>query len=212
MTSQVSVVLEKIDRLLDQPQGKPENSINWKTEAKREINRIVPQAYRSSRLKDFEGMGVMIPQHGVFLSGRTGTGKTHLATALMIDLMRPDNDFSCGCSIGWQDVPGLLCRIRSSFREGRHESEMDIIAEMVGYGCLVLDDLGAEKQTDFSAATLYTIISRRRNAERTTIVTSNQTLAEINAWEPRLASRLAEFDTYKLPEKDRRVMVRKGAV
>jgi DNA replication protein DnaC len=82
---------------------------------------------------------------------------------------------------------------------------MQVLKEIAGYRTLILDDLGAEKQTDFSAATLYAIIARRRNWQQLTIVTSNQTLEEINAWEPRLASRLAEFHPIRLPDIDRRI-------
>ena len=83
---------------------------------------------------------------------------------------------------------------------------MEVFREFTEYRTLILDDLGAEKQTDFSAATLYAILARRRNLQRLTIVTSNQTLQEINAWEPRLASRLGEFSTVRLPNIDRRIV------
>lgn len=209
MSTQARDVLDKIGRLLDQQPEKPESSTSWKAQALADIRRTVPKAYQTARIRDFADLpgaaALAEAKTGVFLTGRTGTGKTHLATAIMVEHMKPDETGNRMNSVCWTDAPGLLCRIRSSFRDGRHETEMAIINEMVAYQCLLLDDLGAEKQTDWSAATLYTIIARRRNAERLTIVTSNHKLSEINEWEPRLASRLAEFSTIKLPEADRRL-------
>ena len=187
----------------------------WAELARAKIKSAVPRAYQAARLKDFDGLTVEPNSLGYCLRGGTGIGKTHLATALLIDGMRPDHPRTSFerepetgrmlWSIRWVSVPSLLCRIRSTFGQKATESEHGIIAEMVGSSWLLLDDLGAERQSDWSAATLYAIIAERRNCERMTIVTTNQTLEEIAAWEPRLASRLAELSAVRLPERDRRV-------
>lgn len=195
----------------------PQNSGDWIDAARQVIAARVPKAYRAARLKDFPApiADPLLLSHGICLRGGTGIGKTHLATALLIAGMDPahprtsaEQDRNTGrlsWDICWIDAPGLLCRIRSSFRDNARESEMEIIDRLTSCSWLLLDDLGAEKQTDWSAATLYAIVARRRNAERITLVTTNQSLEEIAAWEPRLASRLAEMGTVRLPDRDRRI-------
>lgn len=179
------------------------------------IRSAIPRAYQAARMRDFEGLTVPASSVGYCLRGGTGIGKTYLATALLVDGMRPDHARTSleverdtgrlSWSLRWVAVPSLLCRIRSSFGARASETEAAIISDMVGVGWLLLDDLGAERQSDWSAATLYAIIAERRNQERMTIITTNQTLEEIAAWEPRLASRLAEMETVKLPDADRRL-------
>jgi len=108
----------------------------------------------------------------------------------------------------WVSTPSLMVRLRSTFN-GSGETEFGILNELTKAKILLLDDLGAENDSSFSASTLYAILSERRNRRRVTIVTTNKTLAEIHEWEPRVASRLGEFATIKLPDIDRRIKGRK---
>jgi len=69
----------------------------------------------------------------------------------------------------------------------------------------VLDDLGAEKTSDWTGQSIYTLISRRINDCKPTIVTSNLSLSEIDAVDPRRASRLGGMVYYKMTGHDRRL-------
>lgn len=202
----------------DPQREKPVNSREWIKAARILISRVVPEEYREARLRSFEPEPVIdFGNEGVLLRGKTGIGKTWMATAIAIDMLDPahnhtiaridpPNPVSYDIALAWISTPMLMSRIRSTFRKDSKESEHDIIEEVSRYRCLVLDDLGAEKITDFSASTLYAILSTRRNHRRFTIVTTNQTLEEINAWEPRMASRLAEYTAVALPDMDRRMV------
>lgn len=69
----------------------------------------------------------------------------------------------------------------------------EILDKYMDVHALVLDDLGAGRDTDFTFDNLYTIISNRYSyrAKRATIVTSNLNLNSIEKkFDPRLASRL----------------------
>ena len=174
----------------------------------------IPTEYRDADIKKIPKIN--LNEIGFCLRGSTGIGKTYAATAIakaayrrliVADAAKRDGDTS-RTRVGdfvWMSVPAVLSRIRSTFGHNATETESDIVGRFSKCPVLVLDDLGAEKQTDFSAATLYTIISERRNWRRFTAITTNQTLAEIATWEPRLASRLAEMETVDLPQIDRRL-------
>jgi DNA replication protein DnaC len=64
---------------------------------------------------------------------------------------------------------------------------------------LVLDDLGAEKDSEHALTTLYLIIDRRNRDELPTVVTTNYTPDEIESrLGARIASRLADMKTISL--------------
>jgi len=122
---------------------------------------------------------------GLFLHGGAGTGKTHLAVAiiretvvtpratLMFDVSTHAWLVKKQKSPWFVSVPDLLMKIRSTFRQDSVESEEQVIDLLSAPKMLVLDDLGAEKTTDWSLQTLYTIIDRRYREVCPTIVTSN---------------------------------------
>jgi len=167
-----------------------------------------PKRFVNAKLSDFPGMDHLkdANQDGLFIHGPTGTGKTHLAVAV----------FSHWARAGWADgsvehqsrfisAPELLLRIRATYNKTGEESEGWVIRTFSLMPVLLLDDVGAEKITDWSSSSLYSIISARYNAMRPIIVTSNLTLAQISEWEPRIASRLGGMMNVELKGKDRRL-------
>lgn len=111
------------------------------------------------------------PVH-VFLYGSVGSGKTSLGTCLY----RAWRD--AGAAGMWFTVPGLLDAIRAGFdRETRQYLASDLVQAVCTVPLLFLDDLGAEKVTDWVAAQLYTVVNSRE--ERPTIFTSNLDLAAL---------------------------------
>lgn len=208
----------------DSPEKKPESSKEWISLARSLFLSKVPKKYHTAKLKDFsddiDQDSINWDKFGFCLRGKTGIGKTHLATGLARKYFNPDHPYSIirPVMVGgefsrytyshkefkWISTPKLIIRIRSSFN-GSGETELQILKEMVEPKLLILDDLGAEKVSDFSSSTLYAILSERINELKHTIVTTNQTLEEINTWEPRVASRLVTLEYIKLPDVDRRI-------
>lgn len=214
--ARVEIAASNSATLAEQQSARQENLRAWiDAECKKAFDKI-PTEYREADLKKLQ-CPVPVNEIGFCLRGKTGIGKTYAATAiakaayrraLSLEARQRDTDTSASRAGGliWQTCPALLSRIRSSFRNQSGETEAEIIAQYARCAVLLLDDVGAEKQTDFSAAILYAIISERRNWRRFTIITTNQNLEEISAWEPRLASRLAEMAEISLPDIDRRLM------
>lgn len=119
----------------------------------------------------------------LFLYGKSGSGKTHLAVGLMVKMGL------LGVDVYFFRTPDLMRRVR-----GRDaEEEASVIGELAGYDMLVWDDAGIGRGTEFMAQILYEIIEKRwANRRNGLIVTSNlffDKLAEqIN--DDRLSSRL----------------------
>lgn len=101
-------------------------------------------------------------------------------------------------------VPELLLEIRKSFgKEDQDESK--IVDKYSNVSLLILDDLGAEKCSEWAEATLYIIIDRRNRDEMMTIVTSNLSLPEIEQHlGARIASRLSDMKVINIKMPDYR--------
>lgn len=130
----------------------------------------------------------------LFIAGSFGSGKTHYAVSAMKNYI---NCLPNTCFVSpfnklplFITIPELLLKIRSTFSLERCEEE--IVDKYSNTPLLILDDLGAEKTTEFSLQTLYIILNRRYNEQLQTIITSNLTLDEVkDRLGDRIASRIA---------------------
>ena len=71
------------------------------------------------------------------------------------------------------DTRTLLSTIRSTFNPVTRSSEGDVLRRVMEAELLVLDDLGAERPTDWVEETMSLIVNTRYNERRPTIFTSN---------------------------------------
>ncbi|MBP2628706.1 MAG: IstB-like ATP-binding protein, partial [Firmicutes bacterium] len=109
---------------------------------------------------------------GLLLIGGVGTGKTHLSVAIMHELMKKN---ICGLFI---TVPDLLQKIRSGFDKKNEQAEAFMQAIQRAQ-LLILDDLGAEKNNEWTQEQLYMIVNARYESMLPTIITSNCSVEEL---------------------------------
>lgn len=167
------------------------------------VYRYIPKAYRDCTFESFSGNDklvqglIKLTDTGcdILLRGETGCGKTHLAVSMML---RAGNGY-------FTTAPELLLRIRSTFNENSSETEDQVINDLCRHELLVLDDLGAEKTTEFAITTLYIIIDRRIRDAKRTIITTNLSLKEIEEkLDARIASRLSGMQNVRISMPDYR--------
>ncbi len=147
---------------------------------------------------------------GIYIFGKVGTGKTYLCHAI-----RGKNGWPKFTPV--HSVPLLLSKMKATFgnQSGLTETENDIIEELSGLGkhnawanaTLFLDDIGAEKPTEWAQQNLCLIIDQRYENMKKTIFTSNLSLDELSErLGERIASRIAEMCVIiELKGKDRRI-------
>ena len=139
---------------------------------------------------------------GIFLSGPCGTGKTHFMAAVMrkltLDLLAEGKErlkvpYSNVFPL-FVSVPDFLSMVRASFTDRTKENEAALIDRFSNCSTLFLDDIGAEKVTDWSLSIIFLIVDRRYRDMRKTFFSSNLTIGELSrALDDRIASRISEM-------------------
>ena len=157
-------------------------------EFKKRLERIgaagIPGKYASVNLETFHGMNASqkmalrvakdfiadfsdLQKPGLLFMGRPGVGKTHLAIAILKDLI-----LNQGADGRFVDFFQLLSDIRHGYSQDL--SEQAIINPYVHAPVLVIDELAKGRNTEWELTMLDQIISSRYNsADKVTLFTSN---------------------------------------
>lgn len=139
---------------------------------------------------------------GLWLMGPVGTGKTTLAMLVSKAALQARR------SVAIYSLPDLLRKIRRTFDDGSHD---DLFARLTNVDLLQIDDVGAERTTDWVLEELYSLVNARYEEERSMVITTNildrEALCEQIT--ERTVSRLTEMcDELPLLGHDRRMDLR----
>ena len=185
----------------------------YESYVKDEIRKNIPLKYRDieSDRKDLINRFI---GSSLFITGSSGVGKTVLMASIVKRLIREEKEV---CWIGYSS---FIMGLQSMFKQDRgektvtigdyiiKESPYDYVDRIACFkGFLCIDDIGAEKLTDFVRQITYYIVNEREQWMLPLIITSNFSLAQIDEMiDPRISSRIAGMcETIKLTGKDRRL-------
>lgn len=182
----------------------------------------IPPALQKCRLENFvtEGLGESIKRalsiataaacsgRSLVLGGGVGTGKSHLAAAILHAALAQGRDALYISAIGY------LERLKSTFEKKQTDLYMEMVDHVKSVSCLAIDDLGAEKPSAWTIARLYDVINARIEREKQTIVTTNflSAAALTRRMEAdmegarRIVSRLVSFGWMVVEERDYRAL------
>ncbi|MDQ3282081.1 MAG: ATP-binding protein [Acidobacteriota bacterium] len=150
------------------------------------------------RVQEFVDLWPNTPEgKGLLLMGACGVGKTHLAVAALLEIIRSGKQGR----LLFTNFQDLIQEIQATFDDSNANTKSEILRPVLEADLLVLDELGSQKPTQFVQDILYYVINTRYNEERTTIFTTNYYDRSADAKEEtleqrigtRLRSRLAEM-------------------
>lgn len=191
------------------------------TELKTKLEAVVagamPPRYKDLK-PDYATLKKLQERGGILLTGSVGTGKTRrlleTIVAFFVERTLPQLE-------QWGDEPSapkeesvkrtfltvadVLRQIKDEF--DRPPSGSTIMERMINAPILFLDDLGAEKASEWVKEQLYIVVNERYNWERPIMLTSNLSKKEIaECYGDRFTSRLVEMCEFvKMEGVDRRV-------
>lgn len=172
-----------------------------------ELVKCVPPRFRGAELGHFPDklyaallVWMEQPTDGLFISGPVGSGKSHLAAAILLAWRRAHKRGI------WRSAAELYGLIRESYALKIEQSERQILAEHAETRLLVLDDLGASGLSDHERRVTLEVLDRRMNELRPTVVTSNWNVTQLRErMDDRIGSRVSAYTSVTLKGADRRM-------
>ncbi|MBI2185948.1 MAG: ATP-binding protein [Acidobacteria bacterium] len=109
-----------------------------------------------------------VVDRGLLLHGDHGVGKTHLAVALLKDVIRLK-----GARGLFYETRDLLKLVRDTYTTQSEATELEVLRPVFEAELLVLDDIGSEKKSEWVEETLGLVINTRYSERRVTVITTN---------------------------------------
>jgi DNA replication protein DnaC len=138
---------------------------------------------------------------GLWIQGDVGTGKTTLAMLISKAALE------AGRTVAIYSLPKLLARIRRTYdSEPGGDSYLSFFERLTSVDLLHIDDLGAEKRSDWVLEQLYALVNERYEARCSILITTNLPHPELEEQiGSRTVSRLAQMcDEVEVRGEDRR--------
>lgn len=110
----------------------------------------------------------------LILCGTTGTGKTHLACAVLKGIAYEHG--VCGL---YDTAYRAIQKVRATYNRAHEEREQEAVARYIAPALLVLDEIGVQYGTDSEKLILFSILNGRYEEMKPSLLVSNLTVEEI---------------------------------
>ncbi len=135
----------------------------------------------------------------LLMYGDCGTGKSFLAACICNAVIER------GFSARFTSISEIESELWAAADKGT------VYNSLKKYDLLVIDDLFAERETEYMMEIVYNVVNARYNCRKPTIITANISVADLvdspNANKKRIFSRIAELvEPWKISGKDRRLV------
>jgi DNA replication protein DnaC len=110
-------------------------------------------------------------EHGgksLIMVGKLGNGKTHLACALLADVIK--RTASTGKYVTFSEV---VRRVKASWKSGSEETEEQVYRGLSNPLLLIIDEVGMQNFTEFEQTVAYEVINARYLEELPTVLVTN---------------------------------------
>lgn len=132
----------------------------------------------------------------LFMRGDVGRGKTHLSSAIANVVL------SGGKTVIYKRAADLFDMIRQYKYEEGTDRWHEVLEQLIGCDLLVIDDLGAERTTDFVTEQLVLLLEERNYRNKPWIINSNLKLSQIqDTYNTRVSDRIMDRATMILLER-----------
>ena len=140
--------------------GMPDSALSRRTFANSDASPALDKCQRYvERWDDMRAEGM-----GLLLYGETGTGKTHAAACIANALI--DREIP----VTMTSFPRIL--------QARADEMNSLLTNLLRSGLVVIDDLGAERQTEYGLEKVYFFVDELYKAKKPVIVTTNLRVSE----------------------------------
>lgn len=116
-----------------------------------------------------------MPEQVLTLCGTKGSGKSHLIEAALRHALEQR------MSVRYAYVPDMLSSLRGGFEEGADLSTIQLLDALNEVDILALDDIGAQKSSEWVQEQITMLVDNRLRNERRLIVGTNQDEVEMEA-------------------------------
>ena len=132
----------------------------------------------------------------LFLRGDVGRGKTHLSSAIANAVL------AGGKTVIYKRAADLFDMIRRYKYEESTQRWHEVLDQLISCDLLVIDDLGAERTTDFVTEQLVLLLEERNYRNKPWIINSNLKLSQIqDSYNTRVSDRIMDRATAILLER-----------
>lgn len=133
--------------------------------------------------------GFAAEKGNLLLIGSTGTGKTHISTAIAKEVIKG------GFDVLYDSAHNILSEMQNDQFRDRYKVPEAQSEKYLECDLLIIDDLGTEFTTQMTLSFLYNLINTRQNKGLGTIISTNLSAAELaTKYEGRIYSRIVGSD------------------